>query len=88
MALFYWNYPFHFFSPDLQAEYAMNRRYILRGDDDSDLKKVYNFPSNNLHRGFNKRGHLNQIYNDQEHAFRINFSFGIILQNTETGEHR
>ena len=66
----------------------MNSRHILAGDEDTDLKKVYNFPSNNLHRGFNEiRGHLHQIYNDQEHAFRINFSFGMILQNTETGEY-
>ena len=57
---------------ELQAEYAMNRQHILGGDEDSDLKKVYNFNSNNLHRGFNEiRGHLNQIYNDQGHAFRI-----------------
>ena len=75
-------------NPELQAEYANNRRHILAGDEDSDLKKVYNFPSNNLHRGFNEiRGHLTQIYNDQESAFRINFSFGMILQNTETGEY-
>ena len=76
-------------NPELQAEYAMNRRHILAGDEDTDLKKVYNFPSNNLHGGFNEiRGHLNQIYNDQGHAFWINFSFGMILQNTETGEYR
>ena len=76
-------------NPELQAEYAMNRRHILAGDEDTDLKKVYNFPSNNLHGGFNEiRGHLNQIYNDQGHAFRIDFSFGMILQNTETGEYR
>ena len=57
-------------NPELQAEYAMNRRHILTGDEDSDLKKVYNFPSNNLHGGFNEiRGHLDQIYNDQQHAF-------------------
>ena len=67
----------------------MNRKHILRDDEDSVLNKVYNFPSNNLQKGFNEiRGHLNQIYNDQEHAFRINFSFGMILQNTETGEYR
>ena len=30
-------------NPELQAEYAMNRRHILGGDEDSDLK-VYNFP--------------------------------------------
>ena len=76
-------------NPELQAEYAMNRRHILAGDEDTDLKKVYNFPTNNLNGGFNEiRGHLHQIYNDQEHAFRINFSFGMILQNTETGEYR
>ena len=76
-------------NPELQAEYAINRRHILAGDEDSNLKKVYNFPSNNLHRGFNEiRGHLTQIYYDQENAFRINFSFGMILQNTETGEYR
>ena len=76
-------------NPELQAEYALNRRHILAGDEDTDLKKVSNFPSNNLHRGFNEiRGHLTQIYKDQQNAFRINFSFGMILQNTETGEYR
>ena len=38
-------------NPELQAEYAMNRRHIVAGDEDTELKKVYNFPSNNLHRG-------------------------------------
>ena len=76
-------------NPELQAEYALNRRHILAGDEDIDLKKVYNFQSNNLHRGFNEiRGYLTQVYNDQENAFTINISFGMILQNTETGEYR
>ena len=48
------NYVEDLIYPELQAEYAMNRRHILGGDEDNELKKVYNFPSNNLHRGFNE----------------------------------
>ena len=49
---------------------TLNRQHILAGVEDTDLKKVYNFPSNNLHRGFNEiRGHLTQIYNDQDNAY-------------------
>ena len=70
-----------------QAKYSINRQYILAADEDSDLKKVYNFPTNNLHRGLNKIRQLTQVYNDQQNAFRVNFSFGMILQNTETGEY-
>ena len=76
-------------NPELQDEYSINIRHILAENEDGDLKKVYNFPTNNLHRDFNEiRGHLTQIYNKQEHAFGINFSFGRILQNTETVEYR
>ena len=61
-------------NPELQAECSITGQHILAGDEDDNLKKVYNFPTDNLHRGFNEiRGHLTQIYNNQKHAFRIKF---------------
>ena len=44
--------------------------------------RVDNFQTNNLHRGYREiRGHINQIYNEQNQTFRVNFAFGMILFN-------
>ena len=32
--------------------------------------------------------HMEEVYEIQQHAFRLNLHFGLILVNTETGEYR
>ena len=74
---------------ELKRVYIANRDHILASDEEGELRKIYNFQSNNLHGGYREiRGHIQQIFNDQQNAFRINFAFGMILFNVETGEYR
>ena len=82
-------YIIHHENEELKQTYITNREHILAEDEHGDLKKTYNFPTNNLHRGYREiRGQINQIYNEQNQAFRVNFAFGMILFNNETGEYR
>ena len=82
-------YIVHHDNEELKQTYITNREHILAADDHGDLKKTYNFQTNNLHGSYRKiRGHINQIYNDQNQTFRVNFAFGMILFNNETGEYR
>ena len=48
----------------------------------------YNFPVNNDISPDYISEQVENIYVDNQHAFRINLHFGLILQNTETGEYR
>ena len=50
---------------------------------------MYNFPTNNLSRGYREiRHHVTEIYREQHFAFRINLAFGMILHNPQTDEYR
>ena len=74
---------------ELFEVYNTNRKYIFAEEEIGELKKMYNFATNDLHRGYREiRGHLTEIYNKQTNAYRINFSFGMILQKTSTQEYR
>ena len=73
-------YIVHHENKELKQTYITNREHILAAVDHGDLKKTYNFQTNNLHGGYREiRGHIIQIYNDQNQAFRVNFAFGMIL---------
>ena len=79
----------HSDNQELRRVYVANRDHILAPDEEGEMRKIYNFQTNNLHGGYREiRGHIQQIFNDQQNAFRINFAFGMILFNTETGEYR
>ena len=76
-------------NPELRNTYVTNKNHIHAEHSHGDIKHVYNFPSNNLNGGFLEiRGHLMEIYNDQQNAFRINLAFGMILFNAQTQEYR
>ena len=83
------NYIVYHENEEFKQEYITNRDHILADDDEiDDIKKTYNFESNNLCGGYREiRGHNLQIYNIQNNAFRINLDFGMILFNTETREY-
>ena len=71
---------------ELKRTYGNHRPVILQPHDEAgNIKKVYNFPiDNNL--TLNEMDHqLEYIYDRLNNAFKINFSFGVILKNIETG---
>ena len=50
---------------------------------------IYNLPTNNLRDGVDEIWwKLDEIFTDQNGAFKINLSLGLILRNMETGEYR
>ena len=74
---------------ELKRTYENHRPVILQPHDETgNIKKVYNFPiDNNL--TLNEMDHqIGYIYDRLNNAFKINFSFGVILKNIETGEYR
>ena len=55
----------HSGNTDLQRVYIANKDHILAPDEEGDMRKIYNFQSNNLHGGYREmRGHIQQIFND------------------------
>ena len=56
---------------------------------DKGRKVIYNLPTNNLTDGVDEIWwKLDEIFTDQNGAFKINLSLGLILRNMETGEYR
>ena len=56
---------------ELMQVYNTNRKYIFAEDETGELKKIYNFTTNDLHGGYREiRGHLSQIYNKQTRMFQ------------------
>ena len=54
-----------------------------------ELRHIYNFTTNNLDQGYAEiRRHLNEIYDDLNVTYQINFAFGMILFNNQTQEYR
>ena len=49
---------------------------------------VYNFPAGNDVDEEQIAQAADAIYDQQDHAFKLNLSFGVILRNRETGEYR
>ena len=74
----------------LRQIYEGNQNVILA---DAKLNKgrkvIYNLPTNNLRDGVDEIWwKLDEIFTDQNSAFKINLSLGLILRNMETGEYR
>ena len=72
----------------LRQIYEGNQNVILAdGKIDRGRKVVYNLPTNNLRDGVDEIWwKLDEIFTDQNGAFKINLSLGLILRNMETGE--
>ena len=68
--------------------YDVNRSLILANHQESGIEQVYNFPISNDFTVDNIMSSANQLYERQQHAFRLNLEFGLILVNTETGQYR
>ena len=74
---------------NLHEIYVTNIDHIQANHQETELKNIYNFPTNNLHGGYREiRSQVREIYQNLHNAFRINLAFGTILFNNETREYR
>ena len=74
---------------NIREVYITNRNHIMDYHHEGELRHVYNFSTNNLNDGYAEiRRHLNEIFDEQNVTYRINFAFGIVLFNNQTGEYR
>ena len=72
----------------LRDMYEDNRHVILADARiDRGRKVVYNLPTFNIRTGLHEiSDKLQEIFDDQQGAFKVAMSLGMILRNTETGE--
>ena len=69
--------------------YRDNRDTIHAGHDMGNIRAVYNFPTNDFNGETETvRPHLDQILANEQHSFKINLAFGLILRHLDTGEYR
>lgn len=74
---------------ELKEIYYQHRHLILKRKR-TDLTNTiqYNFPVRNDISLPDIMQQMDEIYNDNQNAFKINLSFGVILVNIETGQYR
>ncbi|KAJ8311825.1 hypothetical protein KUTeg_010638 [Tegillarca granosa] len=72
----------------LQEVYQANEPLILQNHDIGPVESTYNFPVGNDLNVDQLMRYVDEIYREQQYAFRLNLSFGVILQNRETGDYR
>ena len=78
-----------FQNDEIREVYNTNKSFILASHQKGKIKSTYNFPTNNLIRGYEEiESHLNRIYQDSQKAFKVNFSFGSILYNNDNHKFR
>ena len=78
-----------FDNEDIRQVYNTNKSHILSKDVKGELKSTYNYPTDNLKGGYDEiQEHIEDIYSQQSNAFKINFSFGLILYNSENESFR
>lgn len=88
------NQPLQDFDADLpeneafREEYNVNRNHILQQHRQERAGTVYNFPTSDLQDPDELERHLNEIFDSQSNAFRLNLSIGTILQNVNDGSFR
>ena len=73
---------------ELQETYQMHEDAILAPHTMGEMTSTYNFPVDNELSLEQLTEQVEFIYAQQDTSFRINFSVGLILQNTETGRYR
>ncbi len=76
---------------DRPREVLENHAETIRGGKRTrgQFRTDYNYPSDDMSGGWQEiADHVREIYRDQEQSFKLNFSIGVVLRNTETGELR
>ena len=78
-----------FDNDEIRKVYFDNKSHILAPHSSKGVKYIYNFPTNNLSGEYKEiESHINEIYQSQTNAFKINFSLGLILYNMEKKTYR
>ena len=72
----------------LKKNYDANRSIILTNHIEGSVTSTYNFPFRNDVSVTDFMRFANEIYDQQNHTFRLNLEFGIIFVHLETGEYR
>ena len=72
----------------LREIYHINSPLILQRHQEGNTSSTYNVPLTNDFSTFELMEATEEIYDRQQHAFRLNLHFGLILVNNETGEYR
>ena len=72
----------------LREIYDTNSPLILQRHQEGSVFSIYNIPLTNDFSIHEMMESMEEIYDRQQHAFRLNLNFGLILVNTETGEYR
>jgi hypothetical protein len=73
---------------ELRMEYNSHKRIILEPHTEGDILSIYNYPIVNEISEEEILKQVTEIYNKEKHSFKLNFSFGMILQHVETQEYR
>ena len=74
--------------PELERVYDTHRSLILDAHTFGPVTSLYNFPIDNTFDVETIMNQVRYIYNNENQVIRVNFIFGIILRNRETGEYR
>ncbi len=72
--------------PELRDVYNKHKSYILDSHYTPPMDAIYNFPIDNTVNVDILMEKIQYVFDNRGNAFRLNLSFGIILQNTETDE--
>ena len=72
----------------LKDTYKSNAAFNLERDREGSVHSVYNLPLTNAFTIQQLMTRVQDIYERQQYAFRLNLEFGLILRHTETGEYR
>jgi hypothetical protein len=71
----------------LRMEYNSHERVILESHTEGNILSIYNYPIvNEISEEILKQ--VTEIYNKEKNTFKLNFSFGMILQHVETQKYR
>ena len=73
---------------DLQKVYDTHRSFIHDTHQIGPINSIYNFPLLHTFDVETLMQQVNEIYKNENHAFKLNLTFGLILQNRETKEYR
>jgi len=83
--------PFNEFenAEEMMALYIKNRQFILHPHmEDSDVKRIYNFPIAGSVSSEDIKNNLETIYQKQSKTFKVNVTAGLILENISDGTLR
>ena len=73
---------------ELKRTYETHKSVIQDTHLESQMQSIFNFTIDNSLSVDQLMNQVNDIYDRQNHAFKLNLIFGLILKNTETGTYR